>query len=171
MTTTVHLTMMTKTQMITINYTKQPTGNSCGPTCLHMALSYLANKNNDLPFYFDIKHTVLEICEMCGTDWVVGTPPERMEKGMKALKIKYVEYISSPRPYDLIKQILTNKNLPILRTITQGVPHWIIVKGFDGDLFDVLDPWLGEIQYTKNQLESIWKVRDYQFFEIVSYED
>ena len=157
--------------MMTINYTQQPTGNSCGPTCLHMALSYLANRDNILPFYVDIKYSVMDICKMCGTDWVVGTPPERMEKGMKELNIKYVEYQSPSKPFDLIKEIINNRNLPILRTITQNVPHWIIVNGFDNEYFHILDPWLGEIKYTQEQLDAIWRVRYYQFFEIVSYEN
>ena len=54
--------------------------------------------------------TIQSICEMCGTDWVVGTPPDRMVKGMDALKIKYVEYIHSPRPYELLKNVIAAVN-------------------------------------------------------------
>lgn len=153
--------------MITIKYKQQPTGNSCGPTCIYMALHYVLNKKNDLPFDFEIKYTISDISEMCGTDWIVGTPPDRMEKGMSSLNINYVEYISPKRPYELIKQIILEENVPILRTITQGVPHWIIIRGFDSEFFYVSDPWLGEITYTIEQLDSIWKIRNYQFFEIL----
>lgn len=166
----VHHTVMTMIMMTTIKYEKQPTGNSCGPTCIYMALLYLANKDNDLPFDIEIKYKISDIIELCETDWVVGTPPERMEKGMKALNVKYVEYFSPKRPYELIKQIVEQENVPILRTITHGVPHWIIVKGFDDDFFYILDPWLGEIKYTTQQLDNIWSVRDYQLFELYLYE-
>lgn len=153
--------------MIPINYYRQPTGNTCGPTCIYMALKYVLNYPNDLPFDVDITNTVEGIAEACGTDWIVGTPPERMVKGMDAVKIKYVEYIHSKRPFDLLKQVIDAGNIPIIRTITQGVPHWIIANGYNGDVFYILDPWLGVIKYDIQQLNHIWMPRDYQFFEIL----
>lgn len=153
--------------MIPINYHKQPTGNTCGPTCIYMALRYLLNYPNDLPFDVEITDTVESIAEACSTDWIVGTPPERMIKGMDSLKMKYVEYIHPKRPFDLLKQVIDTGNIPIIRTITQGVPHWIIANGYNGDVFDILDPWLGPIRYSTQQLNHIWMPRDYQFFEIL----
>lgn len=153
--------------MIPINYHRQPTGNTCGPTCLYMALKYILNYPNDLPFDVEIADTVEGIAEACGTDWIVGTPPERMIKGMDVLKMKYVEYIHPKRPFDLLKQVIDAGNIPIIRTITQGVPHWIIANGYNGDEFNILDPWLGVIKYNTQQLNHIWMPRDYQFFEIL----
>lgn len=141
----------------------QPTGNSCGPTCLYMInQSYMVNKP-----YMTHNPTIEEIYEICGTDWVVGTPPDRMEKGMEALKIKYVEHMASPRPFELLDLILKDGNIAILRTITKGVPHWIIVQSKTPMLYNILDPWQGEIQYYQPDLDAIWKPRDYQFFEII----
>ncbi len=162
--------MMTN-QMITINYQQQPTGNTCGPACIYMALRYVLNHPNDLPFDIDIADTVEGIAEACGTDWIVGTPPDRMQKGMDAVKMKYIEYIHPKRPFDLLKQVIDTGNIPIIRTITQGVPHWIIANGYIGDVFDILDPWLGVIKYDIQQLNNIWMPRDYQFFEILVNED
>ena len=153
--------------MITINYHRQPTGNTCGPTCLYMALKYVLNYPNDLPFDVEIADTVEGIAEACGTDWIVGTPPERMVKGMDALNMKYVEYIHPKRPFDLLKQVIDAGNVPIIRTITQGMPHWIIANGYHQDEFNILDPWLGVIKYNTQQLNHIWMPRDYQFFEIL----
>lgn len=164
-------TTETTTMMITISYKAQPTGNTCGPTCIYMALRYVLNKPNDLPFDVDISDTVEKIAEACGTDWVVGTPPDRMEKGFKACNLNYVEYIHSPRPFDLLKQVIDSGNIPIVRTITHGVPHWIIVNGYSDEHFDILDPWQGIIKYTPKQLNDIWMVRDYQFFEIITDAD
>lgn len=153
----------------------QPTGNSCGPTCLYMALEYVLNQPNDLPFSIQSKYSIEDIAEMCGTDWVVGTPPDKMEKGLKALNLNYIEYQSSPRPYDLIFDVIRSENVAIIRTITRGIPHWIIVNEatmlikedkYEFTTFDVLDPWLGEIKYTKQELDDIWSPRKYQFFEI-----
>lgn len=155
----------------TISYQQQPTGNTCGPTCIYMALRYVLNNPNDLPFDIDIVDTVESIAEACGTDWVVGTPPDRMQKGMDAVNMKFIEYIHPKRPFDLLKQVIDAGNIPIIRTITQGVPHWIIANGYVGDVFDILDPWLGVIKYDIQELNYIWMPRDYQFFEILVNED
>jgi ABC-type bacteriocin/lantibiotic exporter with double-glycine peptidase domain len=147
----------------------QPTGNSCGPTCLYMALNYIINAPNDLPFDVLSKYTIEDICKMCGTDWEVGTPPDRMEKGMKALGLEYTEYLGSPRPYDLLRQVIDSGNVAIIRTITHGIPHWIIVKRYNfvhNDVFEILCPSQGEIRYDESELEKIWSPRKYQFFEV-----
>lgn len=161
---------MTKTSMTTIKYFQQPTGNTCGPTCIYMIWYHLVNKDNIFNDTIEMKYNISDIEHFCGTDWIVGTPPDRMENGMRNLGINYIEYMSSPSPFELLRSVIDNKNIPLLRTITKGVPHWIIVESYDENVFNVLDPWLGEIKYSIAQLDSIWKVRDYQFFEITGYE-
>ena len=158
-----------KTKMtINIDYKQQPTGNTCGPACIYMALYYILNEQNSLPFKVEIADTPLTIAEACGTDWRVGTPPDRMEKGLKAVRLNYIEYQYPNKPFELIKEIILNGNIPILRTLTQDIPHWIICNGFDKDLYKILDPWLGVITYTEEELIDIWKPRDFQFFEIIT---
>lgn len=153
---------------IKIKHHYQPTGNTCGPTCLYMVHEYLQNYPNDLPFTVQVKTTIHDIEHMCGTDWVVGTPPDRMEKGMIALHMKYVEYIHSPRPYDLLKRVLNSGNLAIVRTITKsGIPHWILIDSCSPTLYNVLDPAQGKIQYYQPELDEVWKPRQYQFFEVI----
>lgn len=154
-------------KMMKIKHYYQPTGNSCGPTCLYMVIEYILNKENDFPFDVEIKHNIKDICDMCGTDWIVGTPPDKMEKGMKALSIKYIEYISSPRPYELLKQVIDDGNIAIIRTITDSVPHWIIISDYSEDVFNILDPWKGERKGEEKDLDKIWKLRDYKFFEVI----
>ncbi len=156
---------------ITISYKQQPTGNTCGPTCIYMALNHIINKPNDLPFDVYISKPIEEIAEACGTDWVVGTPPEKMVKGFEEYKMKYIEYIHSPDPYNLLKHVIDSENIPIVRTITHDVPHWIIINGYNKDKYNILDPWLGQIEYTQEQLDDIWSLRQYQFFEILTNEN
>ncbi len=149
--------------MMNIDYFKQPTGNTCGPACIKMAINYFATS-----FDSTITPSIEKIAEMCGTDWIVGTPPDRMEKGMQELGLKYIEYVCPPRPYELLRSIIEIDHIPILRTITQGIPHWIIMDGYNfvyPDRIRILDPWLGKIEYTEKELDAIWKVRNYQFFE------
>lgn len=151
-------------------YYKQPTGNTCGPTCIYMVLNYLINKSNSIPFNVEISTTIEEITEVCTTDWTVGTPPKKMILGFEHYNIPYKHHLGDLLPYGLITTILSNGNIPILRTITQDTPHWIIVNGYDDKNYYVLDPWLGEIKYTKQQLEKIWSLRDYECFEIITNE-
>jgi ABC-type bacteriocin/lantibiotic exporter with double-glycine peptidase domain len=163
------MTMMvkinTKTKTMIINYHQQPTGNSCGPTCLKMI-------HSSRPFRINVPdYTIKDICDLCGTDWVVGTPPNGMEKGMKAMGLKYVEYIDPPRPYNLLRDVLDAGNYPILRTITKETPHWIVSEGYKDNVFHIIDPWLGKLNYTIKQLDAIWKQRRYQFFEMLVNED
>ena len=151
--------------MTTIKLFKQPTGNTCGPACIYMAWYHLINKDNTIQFDVDMKYTIEDVANFCTTDWVVGTPPEKMTLGLNALNLKYVEYISSPHPFDLLKTVIDNGNIPLLRTLTQGIPHWIIVDGYDENYYSVKDPWLGEIKYNHEDLDYVWRGRNYQFFD------
>jgi len=162
---------MIMTKIINIKHFRQPSGNTCGPSCIYMTWYHSINKDNMIPFEIEMKHSIEDIANLCGTDWVVGTPPERLATGLAALELKYVEYISSPHPFDLLKIVINNGNIPIIRTITQGIPHWVIVNGYDENFFHIKDPWLGEIKYNQSDLDYIWKVRDYQFFEILMNEN
>jgi predicted double-glycine peptidase len=143
-----------------INYIKQPTGNSCGPTCIKMVQTTL-NGLSDTNF-----PTIEEISEICGTDWIVGTPPDRMEKGLQNLNIPFIHHLNLNEPFEFLKTVLKNGNIPILRTFTHNVPHWIIVTSFIDGRYNINDPWLGRIQYTESELNNIWVKRHYEFFEI-----
>jgi hypothetical protein len=102
---------------MSINFFKQPTGNTCGPTCLKMAQStILGLTDSNFP-------TIDEIAIICGTDWFVGTPPDRMKKGMEALKMVYTEHIGSRYPFLLLNSVINDGNIAIIRTISTGVPH------------------------------------------------
>lgn len=144
---------------LNIKHYSQPTGNSCGPTCIMMAYEALPHNPKRK------NHSILEICDICGTDWIVGTPPDRLEKGLDALNLNYTHHVGSENPFDLLKSVIDKGNIPIVRTITKGMPHWIIVSGYD-NTYDIHDPWQGEITYTEKELNDIWVVRDYEFYEI-----
>lgn len=141
-----------------VKYLSQPTGNSCGPTCIKMVGDFL---KGEVP-------SIEEICKMCGTDWVVGTPPEFMRKGLNQLQIPYIEHQLEIEPFQSLKNTIDKGNVAIVRTVTQGVPHWIVIDDYDGDTFSVNDPWLGQIEYDEYELEEIWAIRDFFYFEILS---
>lgn len=134
----------------------QPNGISCGPTCIKMA-SEFANKVID---------EIDAICASCGTDSKVGTPPDKMIIGLNKYEFNYKIHMDTKSPFNNLKEIINNGSIGILRTITKGIPHWIIVKSYNDNIYDVYDPWLGKITYKEKELDSIWKVRSYFFFEI-----
>ena len=141
-----------------VKHIYQPTGNSCGPTCIKMVGEFI---RGNVP-------SIDDICRMCGTDWVVGTPPEKMKIGLDELGIIYKEHINEVEPYQSIKNVIDKGNVAIVRTITQEIPHWIVIHGYNEDTFTINDPWLGPKTYTEEELEDIWKVRNHFFYEIMS---
>lgn len=143
-----------------VKHIYQPTGNSCGPTCIKMVGEFIMGNVSEID----------DICKTCGTDWIVGTPPERMKIGLNDLGIKFIEHSNEIEPYQSIRNVIDKGNVAIVRTITQGVPHWIVIDGYNDDIFDVNDPWLGQIKYSEEELGDIWKVRDYFFYEIIGKE-
>ena len=141
-----------------IQHIYQPTGNSCGPTCLKMVGDFIHGDVGKID----------DICKECGTDWIVGTPPDKMRIGLHKLNINYVEHQKENFPFNQLKHAIDRGNVCIVRTITQGVPHWINIVGYNENIFNVHDPWLGEIKYNEQELHSIWSIRDFFFFEILS---
>lgn len=139
-----------------VKHLRQPDGISCGPTCIKMVADFF---KGDIP-------SIQEICKMCGTDSITGTPPEKMRKGLDSLGIKYVEHIDDENPYQSLRDAIDRGSVTMLRTLTHGVPHWIVVHSYESDIFNVNDPWLGQLQYDEKQLEKIWKERNYFFFEV-----
>jgi hypothetical protein len=154
------MTMMILIMKQIIKHYSQPNGISCGPTCVMMAYEALPHTSKKQ------EYTIMEICDLCGTDSITGTPPERLEKGMKVLGINYNHYVNLDNPFQDLKNVLDNGNLPILRTFTHGIPHWIIVNGYENETYFINDPWQGEIKYTKEELNYIWVGRYYEFYEI-----
>lgn len=149
--------IITEQQFNKIKHIYQPTGHSCGPTCIKMVGDFLVGDIGKID----------DICKTCGTDWIVGTPPDRMKKGLDELKIRYLEHIREIEPFQSIKNTIDKGNVAIVRTITNNVPHWIVIDGYDEKKFHINDPWLGPIQYTEKELDSIWRIREFFYFEII----
>jgi hypothetical protein len=65
---------------------------------------------------------------------------------MEALKMVYTEHIGSRYPF-LLLNVINDGNIAIIRTISTGVPHWIIPVSYVDNIYNINDPWLGRIQY------------------------
>lgn len=140
---------------INMKHIYQPNGYTCGPTCIKMVLN--PNKHE----------TIEEIANLCTTDDKVGSPPEKMEKGMNALGVDYT--IKSG--FENLKQSIVNSKPCLIRTIITGIPHWIIVYGIDEakDTYYINDPWLGQRTLSGIEVDKIWKPRYYFYYEINDY--
>lgn len=140
-----------------VKHMYQPDGISCGPTCIKMVGDFFKGEVSSID----------KICKSCGTDNITGTPPERMRKGLDSLDIQYVEHMDEENPYDSLRSVIDNGSVAMLRTLTQRVPHWIVVHSYVDDMFYVNDPWLGQLTYDETELEEIWRERNYFFFEVI----
>lgn len=139
---------------------RQPDGISCGPTCIKMVGDFFKGE----------VASIEDICKSCGTDHITGTPPERMRKGLASLDIKYIEHIDDENPYQSLRDAIDRGSVTMLRTLTHRVPHWIVVHSYNQEspnIFYVNDPWLGQLEYNEEQLEEIWRERNYFFFEVL----
>lgn len=105
-----------------------------------------------------------DIAEACGTNEDVGTTDTMMADGMRKLGIPF-RVGKSRDPKDLAEFVQHSGHI-LLRTLTQGIKHWVVVYDFADEVFFVADPWLGDIRYSAEELEAIWKPRDYFYFEI-----
>jgi GNAT superfamily N-acetyltransferase len=115
----------------------------------------------------DDSPSIEELINLCQTDWVYGTPPEKMETAFNALNVCY----NIRAGFRSLKDSIEMKNPCIVRTITDEIPHWIVVYRYykKDDFWFVNDPTSGKIEYTTDELDRIWKPRDYFCFEIENY--
>lgn len=127
----------------------------CGPTCIKMVANALGVGR---------QLTLDDIIQVCGSDPTTGTDDKKMEKGLAAAGVPF--QVGGARTAEDLATSLNAGNLIILRTLTRGIKHWIVLYRFDGQRFLAQDPWLGPLSYTPEEVVNIWKPRDYFYFEV-----
>lgn len=135
----------------------QQAGHTCGPTCVKMVADFLGAGYDDID----------EIIDLCGCNTRTGTVDTGIKNALDSLGITneqnpHRDDAESAMGY--LNALLENGDLFIMRTLTKGVKHWIIVYGKKGDRFLVADPWLGKIAYDENQIIGIWEPRNFDGF-------
>jgi GNAT superfamily N-acetyltransferase len=133
----------------------QTSGISCGPACIKMVLNSLGKHQNT---------SIEKIAKICGTNPQTGTDDKAMEFGLNWLSVPY--RVGQTRHTDGLIDSLAKGNLVILRTLTRGTKHWIVLTSYSAGKFQVNDPWLGQIEYTPQEVKAIWQPRDYFYFEV-----
>jgi len=136
----------------------QSKGYNCGPTAVQIVASIFSKKKvND-----DILEEVMECNDTTGT----------IEIGMKK-GLDYLGITNTRNPFlgdekESIKMLvdsLKEGKIFIMRTLTQGIKHWIVIKSVslhnNSYLFQVLDPWLGIRTSNLKEILKIWEPRNY----------
>lgn len=137
-------------------YLKQTTGINCGPTSLKMLLEY---------YRTNINPSIDELTDVMEVDIEAGTTDVRMRKGLVHCKLNHKQIkVGGDNAMTFLKNYVKNDRKILLRTLTRGVKHWVVVYDFKDNLFLVADPWLGKIKYNEIQIYNIWKPRNFDGF-------
>jgi len=138
-----------------VQHMRQECGYDCGPACIKMVA-------NALGIGRELK--IADIVRAAGSDPVTGTDDKKMATGLQAAGVPFK--VGEGKDAEALADALDSGSYIILRTLTRGIKHWIVVYDFDGTRFQVNDPWLGEISYTPEEIVTIWKPREYFYFEV-----
>lgn len=137
----------------------QDKGYTCGPTAVKMVLDWIS--------YPDVSVDYLE--RISKTDSIVGCTDQSMALMLSTLGVKNQRYVGNKiASFDALRHAVDTGRKVIVRTLTKGIKHWIVVYGKAGNKFKIADPWLGLIEYTEAGLEAVWSPRDWDCFVVLS---
>jgi predicted double-glycine peptidase len=142
---------------MSINLVYQTSGFTCGPACLKMVADC-----GGLSF------TIAELAALCGATPTEGTTGEGMRRGLDALGLTYDAAPVGDRPAAFAWAVaaLEGGRPLVVRSLTGGIKHWFIVRGHEDGNFLVCDPWLGELVYSPEQLDEVWRAREYEAYAV-----
>lgn len=135
----------------------QQEGHTCGPSCVKMVCDYL-----NVP-YTDFKYLI----DICDCDDRKGTTDIGIKNALTELGINFKQnpYIGNEQEsLKLIDDTLKKGNIFLMRSLTLGIKHWLVVYGKDNTGYLVADPWIGLKKYSAAKLNDIWKPRDFDGF-------
>lgn len=136
----------------------QKTGYDCGPNCISMIASWLGK-----PIVDD---AILN--QWCETRPDCGTPDSGIKRALDRLCIRSRQNKSMEAgdAFRFLNNTLHGGRPFLLRTLTMGLKHWIVVYGQENGRYLIADPWLGLITYSKEEIQAIWQPRDFDGFAI-----
>lgn len=137
----------------------QEQGHTCGPTCIKMVSDFLNVKYD----HFD------QIIDLCGCNTTTGTIDTGIKNALDNLGINNQQNkvtSDSESAMKFLDDLLEKGDIFIMRTLTRGIKHWIIVYGKKDNNYFIADPWLGKINYNEKEIIKIWEPRDFDGFVI-----
>jgi predicted double-glycine peptidase len=135
----------------------QKTEYTCGAAAVINVLSYLK---------YPTTFTEEYLASIGGISPIYGCTHDSMEHILNSVGLENERIVGKDKHYSFEKlnNELSEGHLCIMRTLTRGIKHWIVVYRKEGEKYRVSDSWLGDITYTKKQIDSIWRPRDYDAF-------
>lgn len=137
----------------------QMAGHTCGPTCIKMVADYLGVGYSHID----------EIIELCGCNTKTGTIDTGIKNALDSLGVKNQQNLfhkDDSSAMDFLDSLLGDGDIFIMRTLTRGIKHWIIVYGKRGNEYLIADPWLGKITYGAPEILQIWSPREFDGFVV-----
>jgi len=142
----------------TFPHLHQTNGINCGSTSLKMLLNYYKAKINP---------SIDDLTDHMEIDYEFGCTDVRMKKGLEYTSLKHQQIkVNSGDALNFLKNYLKNDRKILLRTLTQGIKHWVVVYDYNDGEFCVADPWLGKIKYNEKEIYSIWEPRNFDGFVV-----
>jgi len=141
------------------NHQYQQKAYTCGPTCVHMVADYLGVKHGGAE----------EIEQLCNCTNTTGTIDTGIKNALDTLGIpneQNTKHTDDVSVIAYLNNVLTGDDVFIMRTLTRGIKHWIVIYKYDNGVYFVADPWLGKIQYSVKQILAIWKPRNFDGFRV-----
>ena len=141
------------------NHIYQNSPYNCGPTCVHMVADYLGVKHNGIK----------DLEKLCNCTTTTGTIDTGIKNALENLGIRHEQNTKNVEPESAMQYLndsLVDGNVFIMRTLTKGIKHWIIVYKYDGERYYIADPWLGKITYSPQEIVDIWQPRNFDGFVV-----
>ena len=158
----IYVTLMDLKKNVTENFkhhSYQTDAYDCGPACIKMVADFLGKKYKNYN----------ELIKLCAAAPNVGTVDTGIKTALDCLGVSNMRnpYLGNEqKSINLLDTTLKNNNLFIMRTLTRGIKHWIVVYKKINGLYKIADPWLGKISYTLDEILSIWTPRNFDGFAI-----
>lgn len=134
----------------------QPNGWSCGPSCIKMVSDYINSENSNID----------DIIKLGGVDSTFGATQKRMEKILKSKNIDYELFKSLDTSE--VENGLINGYVYIMLVYLGDYPHWILIKDFIDNKFDINDPYTGKKLLTSSELTDYFSIKRNNIYSLGS---
>jgi predicted double-glycine peptidase len=131
---------------------------TCGVSALQSILNFIKE---------DKFYSQEEIEKLAGTNPETGTTHESIEKVIQATNSRAFRNIFKEKDaFSYLDGLLSGHSFFLLRGLTKTkVKHWYVVYSKNEDLtYNLLDPSNGAITMSKDEIDKIWKLREYDGF-------
>jgi GNAT superfamily N-acetyltransferase len=131
---------------------------NCGASALQAILNFFKQGND---------YSQEDIETIANTNPDTGTTHDGVENVVQVTKQKAFRNIfKEEKAYSYLDGLLSGHNFFLLRGLTENkIKHWYVVYSKNEDLtYNLLDPSNGRVTMSKDEIDKIWKPREYDGF-------